>query len=109
MHNTEPISFCCRGLQNLFEERGRRGLSLLIKQDGPKYFCVLQSNAAAVDDVRKVDREGIRLPVDMTLRLQRAISHCPFCGTDLREWLVANRGAAEKGAQLSQVYLLPEQ
>jgi hypothetical protein len=108
MHSTEPVRFCCRGLLNLFEERGQRGLSLLIKRDGSKYFYILQSNATSAHDIGRLVAEKIKLPFDMTLRWQRAISYCPFCGIDLREWLKKNPSEAERGAELSQRFLQTE-
>lgn len=107
MKTPERLKLCCHGLTNLFEERGERGLSLLIKRDGEQVFCVVQSNAMSAKDHRLFIEQKLRLPVDMTLQLQQAISYCPFCGCGLREWLIKNSGEAEKALELSKEFLLP--
>jgi hypothetical protein len=58
-------------------------------------------------DYRLFIERKMRLPVNMTLQLQQAISHCPFCGCSLHAWLQQNQSKAEKAAELSKHFLLP--
>jgi hypothetical protein len=106
MNEYDDIKLCCQQLTNFFNEKGKRGRSILLYSKPPRRYFVEQYNATDFDAFMEFNKSNQRLPFSCTLREQGAISYCPHCGTNLRKWILDHPKESDLIEQLSKQYIM---
>jgi hypothetical protein len=80
------VMFCCDGLQNLVDNAGRQGMSVLVYENLGTFRFNLQSRAVTKDTETLLSQEPIPLPIEgnICLSVNIGLKFCPFCGTALQ-------------------------
>lgn len=97
------VEVCCQSLQNDVNAIGQRGFSCLVAEFEGKYSFRIQGRAVdAASESQRVAQPGCNI----SLVFQTGVRFCPFCGTNLTEWLRTHPEQAKKLAEASREYLL---
>lgn len=73
--------FCCDILDDMFEQAGRKGFSVVPEDVGENVFHIyLQAR-----------NQDVELKEGKLTVLEKGISYCPFCGTKLSKLLSGNK------------------
>src|SRR5258708_25252970 len=101
------MMFCCVVFKNALLEAGRKGISILCRNDNRIRCFYLQARACDIDEEEKMKN----LPRDCDipkLRIveQTGIQFCPFCGTKLDLIIAENQGEFDELAKAHERSLL---
>jgi hypothetical protein len=103
--------YCCAGFKALLNQMGERGFSVVIAKrfDGTLKAYLQHRICSATDEaayVQGVKASPIRAKVDSSIVSQIAITFCPYCGTNLDEWIVSQRDCLGELLERSRVLVI---
>ena len=99
--------YCCPQFKYHVEEMGNRGLSVVLKsQEGGFTFFCLQSRGCDQAHAKILEGKKLGIPIQINTASQIAIKHCPFCGTNLEDWLAHHKVEAQELISQSKSFVL---
>lgn len=100
------MKMCCSGFQNLIDQAGSSGLSVIVVLRGENIKFRIQSRGCKWNDVKQLHflsefvRDG-----KVNIVEQTGLLYCPFCGTKLEKLVTKNRDILEKLAIEHEKYI----
>ncbi len=89
--------YCCYTFENLINNAGKRGLSVLVRMlDGEMFFCLQMRPIDFVDRQGPVEVKGSMGSEYLTLSESMGIRYCPSCGKCLADLASANLKSYKK-------------
>ncbi len=89
--------YCCHALDNLIQNAGNRGISVLVGQINDSLFFSLQMRSIAFSDREKVSQLPTTTALEHIILTESIrIRYCPSCGKSLADIVSAHSEELEK-------------
>ena len=87
-------NICCRGFENMLENKGKRGLSISENKNPYAPYKLISKGIDSSDELRlpELFAEYGKIPLIINISNESTIQYCPWCGTKLGLDIPARKG-----------------